>query len=88
MTAEVSLGSVAQRARVLHRLNTLPQIAPAALFEVSHLIETQRLWGEGVGYVDVALLASVMLRPDTQLWTRDKRLRIIAQRFDIALPLA
>ena len=32
----------------------------------------------GIGYVDVHLLASVALSDGAQLWTRDKRLRAVA----------
>ncbi len=88
VTGEVSLGSIAQRARVLHRLNTLPQIAIAGQSEVTQLIETHELWSKGVGYVDVALLTSVVLRPGTRLWTRDKDLRRVAERLDLAAPLS
>ena len=35
--------------------------------------------GKGVGYIDVHLLASVLIQGDAQLWTRDKRLLAIAR---------
>lgn len=39
--------------------------------------------GKGIGFVDVHLLASTQLTPDTRLWTRDKRLANIAQSLNI-----
>ena len=37
------------------------------------LVEDRRLWGRGLGWVDVHLLASVLLS-DCGFWTLDKRL--------------
>jgi hypothetical protein len=34
--------------------------------------------GRGIGYIDVHLLASVMLAGDVQIWTRDRRLAVMA----------
>jgi hypothetical protein len=42
--------------------------------EVLDYIERHRLYGKGVGYVDVHLLAAVALTERAKLWTRDKRL--------------
>lgn len=39
----------------------------------------------GIGYVDVHLLASTKLSGAT-LWTRDKRLLIVAKEMNIAYP--
>jgi predicted nucleic acid-binding protein len=46
--------------------------------EVLFFIERQELMGRGIGYVDAHLLAAVALAGSAQLWTRDKRLRIVA----------
>jgi predicted nucleic acid-binding protein len=42
--------------------------------------------GQGIGYVDVHLLASTALTEDTTLWTRDKRLQIAAQALRLSHP--
>jgi len=47
------------------------------------LIEDWRLFGIGIGYMDAHLLASVLLTPETRLWTRDKRLREIARQLSL-----
>jgi len=46
--------------------------------EVLAYIERHKLYGKGIGYVDVHLLAAVALTEDALLWTRDKRLRAAA----------
>lgn len=42
-------------------------------------IESRALLGKGIGTVDVHLLASVALTEGARLWTRDKKLRLVAQ---------
>ena len=46
--------------------------------EVLTFIDAYRLDGQGLGIVDVHLLASTALAPGTSLWTRDARLRAAA----------
>ena len=41
---------------------------------VLHMVQEQRLFGRGLGCVDVHLLAAALLTPDLRLWTRDCRL--------------
>ena len=42
--------------------------------------------GGGIGFTDAHLLYSTVHRPETRLWTHDKRLEGLAQRFDVAHP--
>jgi hypothetical protein len=52
--------------------------------EVLHMIDATQLYGAGLGYVDVHLIASVRLTSGTSLWTRDKRLHATASRLGFA----
>ena len=74
----------APRSRTLADIATLPQTRQASLSEVRELIEREQLFGLGCGLVDLALLASALLTPGAKLWTQDKRLVQLAQRFRIA----
>lgn len=74
----------APRARTLADIATLPHARQANLTEVRELIERERLFGLGCGLVDLTLLASTMLTTGARLWTLDQRLRILAERFEIA----
>ncbi len=74
----------APRSRTLADIATLPQTRQASLNEVRELIEREQLFGLGCGLVDLALLASALLTPGAKLWTQDKRLVQLAQRFGIA----
>ena len=52
--------------------------------EMLALIEKTQMHATGCGAVDMALLASVLLTPDTLLWTRDKNLYTLATRLGVA----
>jgi hypothetical protein len=52
--------------------------------EVTTFIEHEKLYGLGCGLVDMTLLASTLITPDTELWTLDKRLADLAKRFGVA----
>ena len=85
IVAELACGTPpAPRSRTLADIATLPQTRQASLNEVRELIEREQLFGLGCGLVDLALLASALLTPGAQLWTQDKRLMHLAQRFRIA----
>ena len=83
VVAELALGSLKDRANVLAMLDFLPQAQVALLKEVRVIVETRRLHGLGIGFVDAHLLASVFLNPSTSLWTRDKSLRRVAETLGI-----
>ena len=70
---EIALGSLPKRSVTLGNLRRLLPARIASPHEVFQLIERHRLFGSGVGYVDVHLLASALVTPETKLWTRDKR---------------
>lgn len=82
---ELALGSLRKRDVILQDLMALPKAKAASDEEVFVFIQTQGLFGRGIGYVDAHLLAAVRLTADAALWTRDKRLLEAAKQ--IALPL-
>jgi predicted nucleic acid-binding protein len=84
---ELALGHLRQRDVVLEALQDLHQATMARDEEVMHVIERQRLFGLGLGYVDAHLLAAVQLTPQASLWTRDKRLLAAAERLSLAARL-
>ena len=78
------MGSLANRALVLGSLDLMERVTVASNPEVARFIEDHRLYGRGIGYVDVHLLASVFLTPETEIWAMDRRLRSVAEEFGIA----
>jgi predicted nucleic acid-binding protein len=81
---ELALGSLQQRSTVLEALQNLPACAIATDAEVFGFINTNTLYGIGIGYVDVHLLAATRLTPTAKLWTLDKRLQAAATRLELS----
>lgn len=81
---ELACGNLRNRTEVLALLKDLPRAAVATDEEVLFFIERHALMGRGVGYVDAHLLAAVTLGSGTRLWTRDKRLRPVADALALA----
>jgi predicted nucleic acid-binding protein len=81
---ELACGEMKRRREVLGLLSTLPSIVVATDEETLHFIERHHLMGKGIGYIDAHLLASITLAGSAQLWTRDKRLRVIAEKLEIS----
>ena len=82
---EIACGSLKDREQILDLLRSLPLCSVALEDEVLLFIEQNKLMARGIGYVDVHLLASTKLSGAT-LWTRDKRLLIVAKEMNIAYP--
>lgn len=83
VTTELALGSLADRKKVISRLAALPQISPVAEFSLLAFIEGEQLAGTGIGLVDTHLLAACR-EEHHKLWTRDKRLKLHAERLGCA----
>ena len=77
---ELALGNLHQRELVLRMLSHLPRASVATHAEVLRFIDRYSLFGRGVGYVDVHLLAAIRLTAGSQLWTSDKRLKEVANQ--------
>lgn len=83
VVGELALGSLSHRDEVLSLLRNLPQATVATDAEVLALIDRERLFGLGIGYVDAHLLASTRLSGGARLWTRDNRLRATAAQLEV-----
>lgn len=77
---ELACGQMKRRTEVLASLADLPAI-PMMLEheELLTFIETHKLFGQGLGWIDVHLLALTFHHRIT-LWTRDQPLRQAARR--------
>jgi predicted nucleic acid-binding protein len=81
---EIACGYLRDRKRVLDLLSHLPSASAATDPEVLRFIEVHELSGKGIGYLDAHLLASVRLAADAALWTRDRRLNLVARDLGLA----
>ena len=85
VTGELALGRLRQRDLVLNALSDLPQAKVATDEEVRHFVDQHALFGVGIGHVDAHLLAAIRLTATAALWTRDKRLQVVADRLELAM---
>jgi predicted nucleic acid-binding protein len=75
---ELATGDLKDRLRTMADLRALTRVPEASFEECLHLIENRRLFGRGLSWGDIQLLAAALLS-GTPLWTRDKRLREAAR---------
>jgi predicted nucleic acid-binding protein len=80
---EIACGSPPNRTQTLSDLRCLRLSRQASVLEVMDFIERERLFGSGCGLVDMLLLASTLMTPEAELWTLDKRLSAMADRFGV-----
>jgi predicted nucleic acid-binding protein len=85
---ELALGALKRRNIILSALRDLPAAIVASDDEVLAFIAAHALFGRGVGYIDAHLMASARLTPNASLWTRDKRLRAVADGLSLSAKLA
>ncbi len=84
---ELAMGNFKNRQLLLKRWSALPFIQSASNEQVLDFLETHQLMGKGIGWVDLHLVTAVSLASNVQLWTRDKRLKLIAQTLNLAAQL-
>ena len=70
---ELACGEMRKRDRVLGYLAELPTAEVAEHSEVFELLESKKLHGRGLGWIDLHLLASALIT-NCALWTLDKPL--------------
>jgi len=82
---EVACGNLRRRDATLLELQRLPATDIADEIEVRHVLEKHRLWGKGLGWVDVHILAAAnlagwgILTADRAMFTAAKRMGIRAR---------
>ncbi|MFN7478408.1 MAG: type II toxin-antitoxin system VapC family toxin [Burkholderiales bacterium] len=82
---EIACGTPpAPRIQTLNSMSLLQPCNQASFSEVMEFIEREGLHGLGCGLVDMSLLASTLITPGAELWTLDKRLDELAERFGVA----
>lgn len=83
VVAELACGTLPSRTGTLSSLAALQQSQQASLSEVMDFIEREKLYGQGCGIVDMILLASTLITPGAELWTLDKRLSSLSEKFGV-----
>lgn len=85
VVGEIALGRHRMTDPALQLLADLPQAMPARVSDVLALIQHERLGGSGLGYVDVAVLASVKLLRAGVI-THDRRMARVAAKLGLPMP--
>lgn len=79
---ELVCGNLKNRQEIISLLQSLPMAPQIEFDEYLYFIERYKLYGKGIGFIDVHLLASAKLA-QTLLWTLDKRLKSAAIELEI-----
>jgi predicted nucleic acid-binding protein len=85
---EIACGTPPARERTLQWLAQQQQPIQASLQEVVALVDRERLYGLGCGWVDMTLLASTLMTPGALLWTRDRKLLALVERLKVGYRVA
>jgi predicted nucleic acid-binding protein len=80
---EIACGNIKNRTEILNLLQQLPKATLAKHEEVLEFIETNKLMGRGLGYIDIHLSASAKLT-EVPIWTTDKRFGEINKELGIS----
>ena len=81
---ELSVGNLKNREQTIHDLRVFPMVQPASDEETYFLLREHELWGKGIQWNDLLILASVIAAPGKLLWTQDRRLAEIAKHFSVS----
>ncbi|MEN8257678.1 MAG: PIN domain-containing protein [Thermodesulfobacteriota bacterium] len=79
---ELACGGLKNRQEIISLLQALPQTPEAGFQEFLYFIEQNKLFGKGIGFVDIHLLASAQLA-QVPLWTTDKKLKTAASELGL-----
>jgi predicted nucleic acid-binding protein len=83
VVGEIACGVFPHRHKTLALLGSLPSAPLLGHAEVLGFIERHSLPGQGIGFVDMHLLASALVA-GAALWTRDRRLAQAANSLGLA----
>lgn len=80
---ELLIGDSGARKRLLEAYVEMEQAPPVAHDEVVAFARDRRLYGKGIGWIDVHLLAATIVG-SYRLWTADTQLAELAEQLGIA----
>ena len=80
---ELLMGDRGDRRALLDAYAQMHRAASVSHEEVVAFVQAQRLFGRGVGWIDVHLLASAIIG-QYQLWTADSKLGALADELGVA----
>ncbi len=78
------MGSLSNRKFLINELQQMPKVHVASNAEVMAMVEWQKLFSAGIGFIDAHLLAAVKMTKYATLLTKDDRLEKQAIRLGVA----
>ena len=87
ITGELAMGSLRQWQDTVDELRALPQLPVVSDERLYTFVFANHLFGSGLGFVDVHLLAAACGAGDTKIWTRDARMAASAGSMGIMFAL-
>lgn len=83
VVGELVCENLKNRKEIIDLLQALPIVPQIEFEEYLYFVEEHKLFGKGIGYIDIHLLASAKLS-QTKIWTLDKRLKSTAIELGIS----
>lgn len=83
VVGELACGTLRQRHETLALLQSLPAIGVVSDAEALFYLDHQRLYGKGLGYIDLHLLAATAIA-GAELWSLDRALQRQATALRVA----
>ncbi len=83
IVGELACGYLKNRKEILSLIRALPMLPLVDSEEYFDFVDVHRLFGKGLGFADIHILASARLTSNW-LWTFDNALATIAARFKMA----
>ena len=84
VTGEILAGNPLRRELLSFALRKLPRIEPVEEDAFHDFLEAERLWGTGLGFVDIHLVAAAAGVGQTMIWTNDRRMLNQTGRMNLA----
>jgi len=79
---ELACGNIKNRTEFLALMQALPMLPVVTQGEFLHFVDSNKLMGTGIGFVDIHLLASSRLI-QIPLWTEDTKLQATAKKLKL-----
>jgi len=83
VVGELACGNLRRRDEIITLLRVLPAAESVSDEEVLAFVERHELYGQGLGWIDVHILASAKLSKSS-LWTLDRSLARAARKLDVS----
>jgi len=81
---ELAMVDYPHRRAMLSDLALMPMTYDVTMEETLHFIRERKLYSKGIQWNDAVILSSVLLTDGALLWTRDRRLRELAEAMGVA----